>query len=246
MRSNGEAALRRRTWKSCLLLLAFMGASTGLWFYLNAQTPVGEVPKTFRTALELNGKIWQSFYHSSRLVHTGRPPAGKIPRVNGDIGLSDDIDINSWRLEVISNDHDPKSPHHYLTMKELLALPRTQTSTQLRCVEGWSENMDFAGIKFADFIKAFNLPLLPYVGLQTEDGKYYVSLDIESMMHEQTLLAYEMNGAPLRTENGAPLRLVIPTKYGIKNIKRISKIFMSPTRPPDYWAEKGYDWYAGL
>ena len=65
-------------------------------------------------------------------------------------------------------------------------------------------------------------------------------------MHPQTLLAFEMNGENLRLKNGAPLRLVIPVKYGIKNIKRIGKIFFSDQRPPDYWAEQGYDWYAGL
>jgi DMSO/TMAO reductase YedYZ molybdopterin-dependent catalytic subunit len=55
-----------------------------------------------------------------------------------------------------------------------------------------------------------------------------------------------MNGAPLAIENGAPLRLVIPTKYGIKNIKRIGTITYADQRPADYWAEEGYDWYAGL
>ena len=66
------------------------------------------------------------------------------------------------------------------------------------------------------------------------------------MMHEQTLLAYEMNGDPLNAKHGFPLRLVIPVKYGIKNLKQIGKIFFSDERPPDYWAERGYDWYAGL
>jgi DMSO/TMAO reductase YedYZ molybdopterin-dependent catalytic subunit len=55
-----------------------------------------------------------------------------------------------------------------------------------------------------------------------------------------------MNGAPLTDEHGAPLRLVIPVKYGIKNIKRIGSIEFTDTRPKDYWAERGYDWYAGL
>jgi DMSO/TMAO reductase YedYZ molybdopterin-dependent catalytic subunit len=131
-------------------------------------------------------------------------------------------------------------------MKDILALPRTATAVEFHCIEGWSEDMAFAGVKFSDFVAAFHLKPKAYVGLETPDGEYYVSIDIESMMHPQTLLAYEMNGEPLRLENGAPLRLLIPTKYGIKNIKRIGKIFFSDTRPPDYWAEQGYDWFAGL
>ena len=64
--------------------------------------------------------------------------------------------------------------------------------------------------------------------------------------HPQTLLCYEMNGEPLDTQHGALLRLVIPVKYGIKNIKRIGTIRFTDERPADYWAERGYDWYAGL
>ena len=55
----------------------------------------------------------------------------------------------------------------------------------------------------------------------------------------------EMNGKPLEDRHGAPLRLVMPVKYGIKNIKRIGTIEFTDRRPADYWAERGYDWYAG-
>jgi DMSO/TMAO reductase YedYZ molybdopterin-dependent catalytic subunit len=96
--------------------------------------------------------------------------------------------------------------------------------------------MAFAGVKFSDFIKAYNIEKKPYVGLVSVDEEYYVSIDIESMMHEQTLLAYEMNGEKLRPKNGAPLRLAIPVKYGIKNLKQIGRIYFSDSRPPDYWA----------
>ncbi len=82
--------------------------------------------------------------------------------------------------------------------------------------------------------------------MQTPSQEYYVGLDMPSALHSQTLLCYEMNGAPLAIENGAPLRLRIPTKYGIKNIKRIGTITYTDQRPADYWAEQGYDWYAGL
>lgn len=55
-----------------------------------------------------------------------------------------------------------------------------------------------------------------------------------------------MNGEPLTLDHGARLRLVIPTKHGIENIKRIGKICFTDTRPTDYWFERGYHWYAGL
>jgi DMSO/TMAO reductase YedYZ molybdopterin-dependent catalytic subunit len=82
--------------------------------------------------------------------------------------------------------------------------------------------------------------------METPNGEYYVGLDIESALHPQTLLAYEMNDQPLTLEHGAPLRLIIPVKYGIKNLKRIGTITFSDKRPRDYWAEQGYDYYSGL
>jgi DMSO/TMAO reductase YedYZ molybdopterin-dependent catalytic subunit len=65
-------------------------------------------------------------------------------------------------------------------------------------------------------------------------------------LHPQTLLAYEMNGQPLSPDHGAPLRLVTPLKYGIKQIKQIGRITYTNARPRDYWHEQGYDYYAGL
>lgn len=53
-----------------------------------------------------------------------------------------------------------------------------------------------------------------------------------------------MNDQPLTLEHGAPLRLAIPTKYGVKNIKRIGHITVAD-RASDYWEEQGYDWYSG-
>ena len=67
-----------------------------------------------------------------------------------------------------------------------------------------------------------------------------------SAMHPQTLLAYEVNDQPLPQEHGQPLRLIVPVKYGIKNLKRIGSISFSNDRPKDYWADHVYDYYSGL
>ena len=83
------------------------------------------------------------------------------------------------------------------------------------------------------------------MSLETPDGAYYVGLDMASALHPQTLLCYEMNGVPLTPEHGAPLRLYVPVKYGIKSIKRLGKISYADRRPTDFWAERGYDGYSG-
>ena len=116
-------------------------------------------------------------------------------------------------------------------------------TTELMCVEGWSEIVSWKGTRLSNIAPA-NAP--EYVSLKTPDQLYFVGLDLESALHPQTLLAWEMNGQPLTPEHGAPLRLVIPVKYGIKNIKRIGTIEFMAQRPKDYWYDRGYDWYAGL
>ncbi len=151
-------------------------------------------------------------------------------------------------------------PGLLLTLDDIKSLPRVEMTTELKCIEGWSVVVNWTGARFSDFIDKFqpatrdgappdaaNQPenLLPYVSMVTPDGGYYVGMDMPSILHPQTLLAYEMNGAPLTLEHGAPLRLVTPTKYGIKQIKRIGRIAFTNERPADYWAERGYDWYSG-
>lgn len=86
---------------------------------------------------------------------------------------------------------------------------------------------------------------MKYVGLQTPDKKYYVGIDMPSALHPQTLLCYEMNSKPLPINQGFPVRLIIPVKYGIKHLKRIGTMFFSNDKPADFWAERGYDYYAG-
>lgn len=55
-----------------------------------------------------------------------------------------------------------------------------------------------------------------------------------------------MNDQPITAEHGAPVRLLIPVKYGVKNLKRIGTIRFADERPRDYWAEEGYDYHLGL
>jgi DMSO/TMAO reductase YedYZ molybdopterin-dependent catalytic subunit len=241
-----KTKLQWRTAVSFVLLLSFLGGVTLLWMRGFNRPDSEDIPAAFRTALELNGVIWKQLFNSQRQSECTPPRPGKIPRVNGDVGLNDDYDPARWSLELIGDDQDPKSPRFTLTMQDIRALPVTKISTEFKCIEGWSEEMSFAGVKFSDLILAYKLKPHAYVGLATGNGEYYVSIDWESMMHGQTLLAFSMNDRPLKIENGAPLRLLIPVKYGIKNLKRVGKIFLSDKRPPDYWAERGYDWYAGL
>src|SRR6267154_314162 len=73
-----------------------------------------------------------------------------------------------------------------------------------------------------------------------------ISLDLATACHPQTLLATHFNGQPLTVEHGAPLRLLVPVKLGLKNVKAITKITYSAEEPKDYWGERGYSHYDGI
>jgi DMSO/TMAO reductase YedYZ molybdopterin-dependent catalytic subunit len=69
---------------------------------------------------------------------------------------------------------------------------------------------------------------------------YFMSIDLATARHPQTLLATHFNGQPLTVDHGAPLRLLAPVKLGLKNVKAITKTTYSVGEPRDYWAERGY------
>jgi DMSO/TMAO reductase YedYZ molybdopterin-dependent catalytic subunit len=214
--------------------------------------------KLLRSALEFNERVSQFFYRPSRLAPEFSRDRISPRRVNGMAGMEKELDPASWTLSVgglYGRENDLS-----LTLDDIKALPRVEMITELKCIEGWSVIVHWVGARFSDFAARFqpktidgsapdiaNQPgkLVPYVSLSTPDNGYFVGWDMPSILHPQTLLAYEMNGEPLLPEHGAPLRLASPTKYGIKMIKRIGRIEFTAARPRDYWAESGYDWYSG-
>lgn len=198
-----------------------------------------------RRVLDFNENLAHGYLSSSHLMPTySRNEVGWL-KPNGDIGLDDDIDDNNWRIKVSNDD----GPDINLSLNDIKALPKTEMITRFCCIEGWSTVTYWGGARFSDFTHKYFRPyrkLTNFVSLATPGEDYYVGLDMKSAMHPQTLLAYEHNGKSLADEHGAPLRLVIPVKYGIKNIKRIGLIEYTNDKPADYWADEGYDWFAGL
>ena len=202
--------------------------------------------KPLRRALNQSELFFRRLFSNNHLVRTyPKQMAAKKVRYNSDIGLTGKFDPAAWTLQIVRAPGDILS----ITIDELKALPKTEIVFDFKCVEGWDQIQHWAGVKFADVVAHYKLDKLAamdYVGMATPDKQYYVGLDTPSAMHPQTLLAYEMNDQPIPLNHGAPLRLIIPVKYGIKNLKRIATISFSNTRPPDYWAEQGYDYYSGL
>ncbi len=225
---------------------SFLLVLAGIFTFIKIGPQKDGTSSIFRYGFMANEKLWHAL-QSKKISLERTVPSGKKPRVNGTIGLRTELPEGDYKIQVVQDELKES-----FGLGTILVLPKTSHSTEFRCIEGWSEDMQYAGIRFSDFMSEKNLgkkkdgTYYSYVGLETPDGKYYVSIDMESMLHPQTLLAWEMNGKPLSRYNGHPLRLMIPIKYGIKSLKRVGKIIFSDERPRDYWAERGYDWYSGL
>ena len=245
---TAEQELARRTRRSFIGLGVGAVAAFGAWKWLNLPNDVeGDIPPHLRRVLGFNERVVRkAVYGNDHLVPVFPKSAiGKL-KENGDIGLKTDIDLAAWRLEVAPI--GPADAIAMLTMEDVKALPKFEQTFEFKCVEGWSTVTSFAGARLGDFTAKYaaGSEKAAFVGMRTPDEDYYVGIDMPSALHPQTLLAYEMNGEPLTLPHGAPLRLVVPVKYGIKNIKRIGRIEYTNERPADYWAAVGYDYYAGL
>jgi DMSO/TMAO reductase YedYZ molybdopterin-dependent catalytic subunit len=229
------------------------------WRWLTTAPTEDGVPWPLRRVLGFNEQLAVGLGSPNALAPTFPLQSVQGPaRTNGLIGLDDAIDGSRWQLSV---EHAGRNQERTIQLRELGGLPRHELVTELKCVEGWSQVMQFGGVRFLDFVQRFGLgtrsgrapdpaanpqDLYRYVYLATPDEAYYVGLDMASALHPQTLLCDTMNGQPLTRQHGAPLRLYLTVKYGYKSLKRVGLIRFQDERPPDFWADRGYDWYAGL
>jgi len=127
--------------------------------------------------------------------------------------------------------------------------------TRLVCVEGWSAIAWWAGFRFADLLREYppmsrarwaRIESSVNLDASGNPDPYFMSLDLETAGHPQTLLATHLNGYALSVDHGAPLRLLVPVKLGLKNVKAVTRITYVAQEPRDYWAERGYSHYDGI
>ena len=156
--------------------------------------------------------------------------------------LAPEIDESTYVLEVSGLVRDKRS----WNLSRLRALPQVSQITRHICIEGWSAIGEWSGVPFRTFLERIGADLTArYVGFKCAD-RYYSSLDMETALHPQTILALDFGKVPLPAEYGFPLKLRVPTKLGFKNPKHIIAIFVSNENPGGYWEDQGYNWYSGL
>jgi methionine sulfoxide reductase catalytic subunit len=166
-----------------------------------------------------------------------------------------------WTIEVGGLCSKPRT----FDLDDLLKLaPREERVYRMRCVEAWSMVIPWVGFSLSALLNAVEpLSSAKYVAFETLldperfpgqrravlDWPYVEGLRMDEAMHPLTLLASGLYGRELPGQNGAPLRLVVPWKYGFKGIKSIVKITLQDMQPPTTWnlsAPGEYGFYANV
>jgi DMSO/TMAO reductase YedYZ molybdopterin-dependent catalytic subunit len=204
-------------------------------------------------ALRIDDDVAEALFSVNRRVPT-YTRSQTTPLKNNYNGTTPDPGyIPGWRLTL---DGLASGLSISLDIQNLLTrFPVHEQITRLVCVEGWSAIAWWAGLSFDDLLRAYP-PMSQAKWARVESSvnldasgnpdPYFMSLDLATARHPQTLLATHFNGQPLTVDHGAPLRLLVPVKLGLKNVKAITRITYVAEEPRDYWAERGYSRYDGI
>ena len=166
-----------------------------------------------------------------------------------------------WTVEV---EGLVKKPAKY-AIEDLLKLSAQEERIyRLRCVEGWSMVIPWVGYsvaelikkveplgsaKYVEFITQADPKTMPFVGSRVLEWPYTEALRMDEAMHPLAMLAFGMYGETMPKQNGAPLRLVVPWKYGFKSGKSIVKIRFTDKEPKTSWnksAPQEYGFYSNV
>lgn len=166
-----------------------------------------------------------------------------------------------WTVEVEGLVNKPRR----FDIDELLRLsPQEERIYRLRCVEGWSMVIPWVGYslaelirrvqpqgsaKYVEFVTLADKATMPGVSGRILDWPYTEGLRLDEAMHPLTLLAFGMYGELLPNQNGAPVRIVVPWKYGFKSAKSIVKIRFTENPPATAWnkaAANEYGFYSNV
>ena len=160
--------------------------------------------------------------------------------------LSKDFKTTPWAMEVGGLVQNPKT----YALEDLFKFEQKERIYRLRCVEAWSMVIPWTGFQLSDlldevqpmtsakyvhFVTLMDKTQMPGEGNSLYPWPYSEGLRLDEAMQRLTIIATGLYGQPLPNPDGAPLRLVVPWKYGFKSIKAIVKIELTETQPETMW-----------
>ena len=239
---------RRQFMKAAGLLAA--PALGGLALDANSAPATGGAPLEFQPATEGPDGFWTdetrtpaddiSSYCNFYEFGTGKGDPAKYAH---------EMTVDPWSIEVVGEVAKPGK----INLEDALSrYQQEERIYRLRCVEAWSMVVPWVGFSLADLLKDFEpTSKARYVAFETLhrpnemrgtrsytsiiDWPYKEGLRLDEAMHPLAILSVGMYGKTLPNQNGAPVRLVVPWKYGFKSIKSVVKIRLTEKQPPTSW-----------
>jgi len=180
---------------------------------------------------------------------------------DGPAKLADSLNLRPWTVSIDGEVGNPK----VFDIEDLLKLaPMEERIYRMRCVETWSMVIPWLGFplatllkqvaptskaKYVEFISLYAPEQMPGQKSTVLEWPYREGLRIDEAMHPLSLLSFGLYGEILPKQNGAPIRLVVPWKYGFKSAKSIVKIRLLAEQPTTSWMRAGpneYGFYANV
>jgi sulfoxide reductase catalytic subunit YedY len=269
--TDEKTYLSRRNFIRAAALAGSTLATMGIYRFFNPEPPneivTAEIrdvakPENFRTEEKLNSFEQITNYNNFYEFSTDK---------RGVARNAQDFVTRPWTIEVGGLVQKPK----IFGIEELLKFEQEERIYRLRCVEGWSMVIPWIGFPLKKILDAVEpLGTAKYVAFQTfyagsnpkidlPEGKngmqsslfagidfpYVEGLRLDEALHPLTILATGLYGKQMPNQNGAPIRLIVPWKYGFKSIKSVVRIELTADEPPTTWniaAPREYGFYSNV
>ena len=247
-----------------MLRAALVGLASGTLAGCDAITQNESAVEVLRSAESLTKNVQRMLGRRAMAQEFAASEAAPEFRANGTTSPMGDeyaqlvaTQFANWKLKI---DGLVQKPLEF-SLAQLREMPSRTQVTRHDCVEGWSCIGQWKGVRLSHVLGMAQLkPEAKYIVFHCldqmeendEDSMYYESVDLDDAFHEQTILAYELNGKPLPVANGAPLRARIERQLGYKQPKYLYRIEAVSDFSPvaggkgGYWEDQGYNWYGGI
>ena len=148
-------------------------------------------------------------------------------------------DAAAWSMKVDGAVDRPFT----ISFAELRAMTPTHLDRDFQCVTGWRvADVRWTGVRLADLLDRAGVGAKgAAVRFTSFDGAYTESLTLEQARRPDVIVAYRLDGKPIGSDHGGPVRLYVAPMYGYKSIKWLDGISVTPEVVPGYWEERGYD-----
>jgi DMSO/TMAO reductase YedYZ molybdopterin-dependent catalytic subunit len=168
----------------------------------------------------------------------GLLPTGRF-RIYSIVGSLPSRSTADWKLDVGGLAGAP----YTIGYDDLLAMPAVELTKDFQCVTGWRvPGVKWKGVLLSDIVaRAEPQPGATALWFESFDGAYTESLTLDEARRNDVIVAYQLDGKPISSAHGGPVRLYVAPMYGYKSLKWLQRISLVDKVQPGYWEQNGYD-----